>query len=128
MLAGYEAECKVEVFCLLGNGVNDDSPDPDHFCCDSNALHDITEETAAQPLSLPMVIHSEAGQYGNRNRVRHIPPETTECAGYGNDSGSECIVAYDAAFSFTDYISPCRTSDLIAPRPAPEPIIERGFS
>src|ERR1022692_2269605 len=106
-----ETERDIELSRLLGNGVNDDSPDSDRIRCMCDAAGGISKQCPSQTPSLVVPIYRQTGEHHNGNRIWHVPSEPSRNRGLSDGARSEGIIA-DDGLPVADYVGPGGASRL----------------
>ena len=78
--------------------MNDDTANPYRICRIPHASRGIPEQRAADALPMPTSIHGQAGQHGNWNAVRHVPPESVWSAGRCYHARSQRVITNHVFF------------------------------
>ena len=106
--------------------MNDNATNADGVRGVAHTAGGVAKQGAAQAASLERAVHRQTSQQYNRNRIGHVPPEPARSACRGDSAGGEGVVA-DDPIALTNYIGTRRAAHLIRPRPAFQPVVQRGF-
>jgi len=107
--------------------VDDNATNADHIGRLRHAKCGITEQCPPDTFSLPMPVHGQARQYGDRNGFGHVPPEPARSAFDRDRAGSQRIIA-DHTLAFASNIGPRSSAYLIGAGAPPQPIVKGGLS
>lgn len=125
--AGVKAEGEIEALGLIGDRLDDNATDADSIGGIGHPQRGVAEQGAADALNAPGSVHGEASQNGDRNGIRHVPPEPAGGGVHGDGAGSESVVGDDAVVS-RDNVGSAGAADLVGARTAFEPVVLGGLA
>jgi hypothetical protein len=73
--------------------VNYDAAHPDHVGGLRHAARGVAKQGAADTVPLPVLIHRQAGEYGDRNGIGHFAPKSTGGRINGDHARSKCVTS-----------------------------------
>ena len=118
-----EAQGDVERLGLLGDGVDDQTPDPERACGMDDPLGRILEECPADLPPLIGPIDRKTAEKRDGNGIRHVAPKPTRRRRHVDATGRQGVIAHDGV-GVRRHIGARSAGFLIGERTSLEPIVE----